>query len=106
MNDFTIVIDPLGNLVHLTADLYDLKGDELNIESFYDEVSRVIKKPAIIIKLKEKPVKLYYFKPIGWEFSLLLGVIMEEEILVAFECHKNPTDKFMTELFAKGDQLL
>ncbi len=106
MNDFTIVIDPLGNLVHLTADLYDLKGDELNIASFYEDASRVIKKPALILKMEEKPTKLYYFKPIAWEFSLLLGVIMEEEILVAIECHKNPSDKFMHELIAKGQQLL
>jgi hypothetical protein len=99
-----IAKDPFGKMIHLSPGMI-LAGNDP--DEIYDDAATVIKKPAIIIEVKEdNETQLYYFRSIGWNSTLLIAAKLNNGRWEAYECLKNPSSEILSAVLKKGNQLL
>ncbi len=104
-NGARTITDPFNNSVNLLEGICNV-GPETHAD-IYDDAAMVIRKPAIMVELKnEERKELYYFRSVGWHKTLLIGVHLENEQWVTFSCEKNPSNDLLSELLRKGRQLV
>jgi hypothetical protein len=103
MPNEVITTDPLGKTIHLLpADLFT----ETETSEIYDDATTVIRKPAILIEVKEKDETLYYyFRSVGWNNTLLITVRFNNNRWEAFHYVKNPSNQMLSSVLRKGKQL-
>ena len=105
-NEELIVKDPLGNDVILRQILCEkhlsvVEGD------IYDDFVTVIQKPALLIELTDQPIpELCYYRSIGWHITLMIMVRKTGDGWEAYHCLDNPTPQFISELLARGRQII
>lgn len=102
----TLITDPLGNKVNFPESL--CTPEQLKQEGeVYDDITTVITKPAILIELSgSSPVELYYYRSIGWNHTLLIGVRRSGSGWEAFQCERNPQFALLSNLLKNGKQLI
>lgn len=99
-----IAKDPFGKIIHLSPGMIFTKNDP---DEIYDDAATVIKKPAIIIEVKENDEsQLYYFRSVGWNNTLLITAKFNNGRWEAYECLKNPSSEVLSAVLKKGKQLL
>lgn len=104
MIDEVIVTDPFGKMIHL---LSRMPLDENDPNEIYDDAVAVIKKPAIVIEIKENnETQIYYFRSVGWNSTLLIIVKLNNSRWEAYEYIKNPPSEILSAALKKGNQLL
>jgi hypothetical protein len=101
----TTVHGPLGDVVIIPQNLCDSDGKERDISDIYDDVSRVIEAPAMLIEVLGDPVKRYYYRLIGWEKTLLVKTLPQNGKWNAVDCFENPPSDLLTELLTQGQIL-
>ena len=101
------ITDPLGKKIYLVPEICTIENELHEEEEIYDDVSIVIKKPALIIEVNENDeTKFYYFRSVGWEHTLLINVHYHNSRWEAYKCKKNPDSQELSILLKKGKQLL
>lgn len=99
-----IAKDPFGKLIHLSPGMILSENDP---DEVYDDAATVIKKPAIVIEVKENnETQLYYFRSVGWNSTLLITAKLNNGRWEAYDYLKNPTSKILSAILKKGNQLL
>ena len=103
-NEDPIITDPLGNSIHLPHQLC-LQVPEGDGE-VYDELTTVIERPAVLIRLPEQPAELVYYRSIGWNNTLLIRVRHTGKKWLAYSCSRNPEARQLADLMKLGQQLI
>lgn len=98
--------DPLGRIISFSKKLCSLEIEHIDSHDPYDDLSSVIAKPAILIETSDLPVKLFYFRSIGWQLSVLIKVKFEKRLWEAYKCIINPSDADIVGLLKKGKQII
>jgi hypothetical protein len=104
-NESRIVTDPFNNRIYLISGICDsING---NSSEIYEEVSRVIEKPAICVEVKQnKTNELYYYRSIDWHHTILITVHYHNERWETSNCEKNPSNEKLSGILKKGRQLI
>lgn len=97
-----IIIDPLKHVVYLPA-TYNLES--LNADYLDDDVSQVIKVPAMIIKVHKPTPELYHFRSIGWNFTLMFKSVKQEDHWLITEWIEDPSPEMLNDLLHKGEMI-
>jgi hypothetical protein len=102
----SIITDPLGNQVKFLDSL--CAADQFKPEGeVYDDLTTVISRPALLIELTGSiPIELYYYRSIGWNLTLLIGVRKSGSGWEAFQCQRNPEFAVLSGLLKNGKQLI
>ena len=104
MTNEVIVIDPLGQYVHLLPGIPFSENEEQEI---YDGAATVITKPAILIEIRQKErTEFYYFRSVGWNKTLLLITRFKDDHWEAYKCVKNPPSEMLSYLLQTGRQII
>jgi hypothetical protein len=99
-----LAIDPLGKTIYLLPGIFFTKNEEHEI---YDDITTVIRKPAILIEVNENnETQFYYFRSIGWNYTLLITVKLKDSRWEAYNCVKNPSSEILAALLKRGKQIL
>lgn len=105
MANEAMATDPLGNQIHLISTSLP-SGDSPNYE-IYDDVSLVIKKPAMLVEIiKDDNKEMYYFRSMGWEYTLLIKVEFLNDRWETTKWTKNPTNGELSRLLKVGKQII
>jgi hypothetical protein len=97
-------IDPLGKTIYLLPGIFFTENKEQEI---YDDAAMVIKKPAMLIEVKEKnEAQFYYIRSVGWNNTLLLTVRLNNNRWEAYNCIKNPPGEMLATVLKKGKQII
>lgn len=101
-HDILRISDPLGNQIHLPGHLGNLEAGG-NAGDIYDDVSAVIKSPAMIIKINRvNGFELNYYRSVGWKMTLLIIAVFEEDRWRAVQCIQNPDVTLLKSLMSEG----
>lgn len=108
-----IVSDPLGNEISLVPDICiiqqetaETKMNDVDSE-IYDDIATVIRKPAIMVESETGgQTKLYYFRSVGWQKTLLIEVKYHNNHWEAYQCTWNPSNQQLSDVLKKGKQLI
>ncbi|MGZ8543872.1 MAG: hypothetical protein ACXWV0_01185 [Flavisolibacter sp.] len=104
-NGARTVTDPFNNKIFLVEGICRESPDKLS--EIYDDASVVIQKPAMMLEvIREELKEFYYFRSIGWQSTLLIGVHLQNEQWVTFSCEKNPSNEKLSDLLKRGRQLV
>jgi hypothetical protein len=98
--------DPLGRKICMAGNLCSLANKEINSLDLYDDLSSVIKNPALLIQTSDIPPDFFYFRSIGWNLSVLIRVKFLNHFWQAYKCTINPSDADIVELLKNGKQLI
>jgi hypothetical protein len=102
----TILTDPLGNKIKFLDSLCAIE-QFVQAGEVYDDLSTVITRPAILIELSDSiPLELYYYRSVGWNHTLLIGVRRSGSEWEAFQCQRNPEFAILSGLLKNGKQLI
>jgi hypothetical protein len=102
-NEARTVTDPLGNPVFLLGDLsqFTAKG------GIYDDVTTVIRKPALVIEtIDESKKEMHYFRSIGWDHTMLITAHFQNNRWEAITYQRDPPNEMLVQIIKKGKQLL
>jgi hypothetical protein len=103
-NEVITTLDPLGRTIFLLSGISITRNEEYGI---FDDAATVIKKPAILLEVKENSeTEFYYFRSIGWNNTLLIKVHFKNNRWEAYHCTKNPSNEELTAILRKGKQIL
>lgn len=103
-NEVMSVIDPLGRTVFLLPGIAMDKNEEQGI---FDGAVTVIQKPAMLIEVSENDeTEFYYFRSVGWNYTMLIKVQFKNGRWEAYHCIKNPSNKELTQILKRGKQIL
>src|SRR5689334_11893066 len=94
-NEARTVTDPLGHPVFLLDDLseFTAKG------GIYDDVSKVISKPALIIEtMNANEKEMHYFRSIGWDHTMLITVHFRNNRWEAVHYQRDPPNESLAEI--------
>lgn len=100
-NKTTIVTDPRNRQVHLPADLCLQAEAQGPLPPPYDAYAKVVETPACIIETLDQHV--YYFRSLGWNFTVLIETVLYEGHWVATGCYKNPDAAYIQQLLRGGN---
>jgi hypothetical protein len=101
-NDILRIRDPLGNQIHLPDHLGKLEVAK-NAGDIYDDVTAVIRSPAMIIKINRGDgFELNYYRSVGWKMTLLIIAVFEENKWRAVQCIQNPDVALLKTLMSDG----
>lgn len=96
--------DPLGNTVYLLPEVHFTQNDEKGI---YDDVTKVISKPAALIEVIENgETHYFYLRSVGWNSSLLVVSRFKNDRWEAFRLVQNPPADLMSAILKKGKHML
>jgi hypothetical protein len=103
-NNIQTAVDPLGKIIFLLPGICIPENKEHEI---YDDVAKVIQKPAILVEAKESnETMLYYFRSIGWYNTLLINVEWKNDRWEMISCVKNPSSENLSVILKKGRQII
>jgi hypothetical protein len=103
MTNEVIAMDPFGKTIYLLPEIFFI---ETEAQEIYDDATTVIKKPAIIIEVKENnETQFYYFRSVGWNNTLLIKTRLNNGRWEAYDCTKNPTSEILLSVLKKGKQI-
>ena len=97
--EIRILVDPLGNEVHLPANIELLERDESWIDN---DLSMTISKPALIIQPTKHSRELYHLRSVGWNISILIKSERKSNFWLVTECIHNPASNLIIELINKS----
>jgi hypothetical protein len=100
-----ILIDPLGNEVHLPEALCNFKTLHVDADDVYDKPSKVIESPAIMFQSQNGPAEYYYFRALGWNSNLLIAAKRVNGKWTAHEVTKNPTPQQISAIYRKSREV-
>ena len=98
--------DPLGRKICFPKKLCALEIKEIDMLDLYDDIYTVVAKPAILIETLNFPVEYFYFRSLGWHFSVLIKVKYIHHCWEAYTCIINPSDTDIVEILKRGKQLI
>ena len=101
-----IIVDPLGNSIAIPLQLLDVNEELFQSKDVYDNFTAIIEKPAMLFKMQNGTVELYYLRAIGWNKTVLLGVHKRDGHYEAFNFELDPTSERLQELHLKGERLI
>jgi hypothetical protein len=103
MTNEVFAMDPFGKTIHLLPEIFFIESEAQEI---YDDVTTVIKKPAIIIEVKENnETQFYYFRSIGWRNTLLIKARLNNDRWEAYDCIRNPSSEILLSFLKRGKQI-
>ena len=98
------VTDPLGKTIYLLPGIFFSQNE---VEEVYDDATAIIKKPAMLIEVRENnSTEFYYFRSIGWKKTLLVVTRWSNNRWEAYKCLKNPSSEILSAILKKGKQLV
>lgn len=98
--DVQIVTDPIGYEIYLPPDLCEEGTPEPFATQMASRFYHVLETPACIIELSS--YERCYFRSLGWNCTVLISVIFQNEKWVADQCQKNPSKEYILELLQTG----
>lgn len=101
-----IVKDPFGNEIAIEQAIFEFTRQLIQSEDVLDDIHKVIERPAMIFKMKEGCVQLYYLRAIGWNRTMLLGVQEKNQHFEVVSYEVDPPLQRMAELNSKGERLI
>ena len=104
MPDELTAIDPLGRTIYLPAADYSTDDNAIGV---FDDVTAVIKRPAVVIEVKEnEKTEYYYFRSVGWNKALLIITHLHNGRWEAYRHVWNPTAEMMSNVLGRGKQVV
>jgi hypothetical protein len=102
MPDELTVIDPLGKTIYLLPEFCA----ENEPQEIYDDVTIIIRKPAMLIETNENDeTRFYYFRSVGWNKTLFIITHWKNNRWEAYKCIKNPSGEILSIILKKGKQI-
>lgn len=101
-----IVKDPFGNEITIQEAVLEFTRQLIQSEDVLDDIHKVIERPAMIFKMKEGCVQLYYLRAIGWNRTMLLGVQQNNQHFEVVNYEVDPPLQRLAELNLKGERLI
>lgn len=98
--------DPLGNEIHFNDTICGSNGASMKTEEILDSATEVIAKPTLMFRLPNSYVSQYYFRAVGWDTTILIGVAKIDGHFEAVQCIKNPSHQLIHDLMNKGEQII
>jgi hypothetical protein len=93
----------LGRTVYLSPDAF-LMHDKAS--GVFDDVTAVIKRPAVLVEVKEnETTEYYYFRSVGWNKALLIVTHLDNDRWQAYKFVWNPTADAMSNVLSRGKQV-
>lgn len=92
--------DPFGRAIFSLRSVCDT-GSET-----YEDVANVIRRPALVIEIKEDPRQLFFYRSVNWHETMLIGVHLQNQQWRAFSCTRNPASDLISGLLKRGKQLI
>jgi hypothetical protein len=105
MNNTETIIDPLGNEVLLPLHLCDFTTLGVDMQEVYDQPSRVIEAPAMMMQVSGADDENYYFRSVGWENALLIGTKKINGRWTVHVILKNPSSKQLRDIYKNGNNV-
>jgi hypothetical protein len=101
-----IIRDPLGNEIVVNEKVLEINHHIMQIEDSIDDFRKVIERPAMLFKMAEGIIHLYYFRAVGWHKTILIGVQKIDQHFEVIHYQFDPTLNQLAELQSKGQRLL
>jgi hypothetical protein len=99
-------MDPLGNEVIINQTVSDLNESIIQSEDILDTINKVIERPAMLFKMNEEKIQLYYLRAIGWHKTMLIGVQKTSRHFEVINYQLDPPLEILRELQSKGQRLI
>lgn len=99
-NDNNIVTDPVGYDIHLPVGICNEGQEEMKQKSAFKSMQQVIEAPSCIIEMPNQ--QRCYFRSLGWNFTVLICVALQEGKWTAISYSKNPSEAHIQELLKEG----
>ena len=99
-NTATRILDPSGRDVLMPESLCIQGSDDPPAHLLNDDCQKVIETPACIIELASD--HLFYFRSVGWNFTVLIEAICRDGSWNAVRCLKNPATSYIVSLLRQG----
>lgn len=100
-NKTTIITDPRNREVHLPDGLCMQGGAEGLPPNAYEDYAKVVETPACIIEWPDEHV--FYFRSLGWNFTVLIETAFMDDRWLATACYKNPDPAYIRTLLKDGN---
>lgn len=101
-----IVKDPFGNEVAIQQAVFEFARQLIQSEDVLDDIHKVIERPAMIFKMKEGCLQLFYFRAIGWNRTMLIEVQKTNQHFEVVNYEVDPPLPRLAELNLKGERLI
>jgi hypothetical protein len=102
MEGMSHVYDYSHNLIFFCQHVLDDKGSLIEVSpEHYAKAVKTLSAPAMIIELNN-PRTRYYFRAIGWDKTLMIGVSFMNGIWELIEYLENPSGAFVLTLLKKN----
>jgi hypothetical protein len=101
-----IVTDPLGNEIAIANEVLQVNEKIWKEEGVIDDVTKVIQKPLMLFRMNEGNVDFFYFRAIGWNKTMLIGVQKREEHLEAVNYEIDPPVATIGILHKNGERMI
>lgn len=101
-----IVSDPLLNEIVIPQSVLDFSRHIIQSEDILDDISKVIEKPIMLFRIREKKIKLYYLRAIGWNKTMLIEVQKKGQHFQVIHYEIDPSIEKLTELHINYERLI
>ena len=101
-----LIRDPLGNEIVINQTVLDLNDQIIQSEDIFDTINKVIERPAMLFKMNEEEICLYYLRAIGWHKTMLIGVQKTTLYFEVVNYQMDPPLERLRELQASGQRLI
>jgi hypothetical protein len=100
-----IETDPFGH--QIIVESLDLSASSVAFPEPHTAISDAIRKPALLIEINgSSQPKLYFFRSVNWNHTLLIGAHLKGDEWKTFTYVQDPSNAELSELLKKGKQLI
>ena len=101
-----LIRDPLGNEIVVNQTVLDLNDQIIQSDDIFDTINKVIEKPAMLFRMNEEEISLYYLRAVGWHKTMLIGVQKTNLYFEVINYQMDPPLERLRELQAGGQRLI
>jgi hypothetical protein len=100
------VKDPFGNEVYIRQEILLLTAQMKSGTEIFDDITKVIEKPAMMFKLSGSKTLLYYLRAVGWNRMMMIGAQKKYDHFELTTFEMDPSAKMLSDLYHGADQLI
>jgi len=101
-----MIKDPFGNVVAVQQDMLRL-ADQMKLgDEIFDDLAKVVEKPAMMFRVHGSKTQLCYMRAIGWNRIILVSAQKKNDHFEVTGYEIDPPAKKLAELYRWADQLL
>lgn len=100
-----IITDLLGNQIAVPQAILNF-NEHFQAGEVFDDITKVIEKPAMLFQVNEPSVKLYYLRAIGWNKTILIEAQENNHHFEVINYQLDPPLQLLAELTRKGQRLI